>query len=93
MARIYQAATMGEAQIRIAIVATRAEADLLVHRVSSLGLATGDALWFITRSKQDATAWVFPTSVGMAHVKICFVDTYGEAGWVKPHPYKGKFAR
>ena len=93
MARIYQAATMGEAHIRIAIVTTRAEADLLVHRVSSWGLAVGDALWFITRSKQDDTVCVFPSSVGMAHVKICFVDTSGEAGWVKPHPYKGKFAR
>ena len=92
MARIYQAATMGEAHIRIAIVSARAEADLLVHRVSSLGLAAGDALWFITRS-EDATAWIFPTSVGMAHVKICFVDTAGEAGWVKSHPYKGKFSR
>ncbi len=93
MARIYQAATMGEAHIRIAIVPAHAEADLLVHRVSSWGLATGDALWFITRSKPDATAWVFFTSVGMAQVKICFVDTPGEAGWLKPHPYKGKFSR
>ena len=41
MARIYQAGTMGEAHIRIAIVAIREEADLLVHRVSSLGLASG----------------------------------------------------
>lgn len=93
MARIYQAATMGEAHIRIAIVSARAEADLLVHKVSSWGLAMGDALWFVTNNKQEATAWVFPTSVGMAHVKICFVGTSGEAGWVKPHPYKGKFSR
>lgn len=93
MARIYQAATMGEAHIRIAIVAIREEADLLVHRVSSLGLASGDALWFITRSKQDATVWIYPTSVGMANVKICFVDNVSEAGWLKPHPCKGKFNR
>ncbi|PUA28118.1 MAG: hypothetical protein B0W54_16670 [Cellvibrio sp. 79] len=93
MARIYQAATMGEAHIRIAIVATREEADLLVHKVSSWGLARGDALWFVTRSKQDATAWIFPTSVGMADVKICFVDNFSEAGWQKSHPYKGKFNR
>ena len=93
MARIYQTATMGEAHIRIAVVATREEADLLVHRVSSWGLATGDGLWFITRNKQDATVWIYSTSIGMANVKICFVDSFNEAGWLKPHPFKGKFSR
>lgn len=91
MARIYQAATMGEAHVRVAIVA-RGTADLLVHRVSSFGLATGDGLWFITRDQQEATAWVFFTSIGMAEVKICFVDSYAEAGWQVTSRYKGRFA-
>ncbi|PTT76929.1 MULTISPECIES: DUF6150 family protein [unclassified Chryseobacterium] len=91
MARIYQATSMGEAHIRVAIV-SRGDADLLVHRVSSWGLANGDAHWFITRNKQEATCWIYAVSQGMADVKICFVDSYGEAGWQKESRYKGRFA-
>jgi len=91
MARIYQSPSMGEAHIRVALVQERGVADLLVHRVDSWGLARGDALWFITRDKQDATAWLFFTSLGMAEVKVCFVDNYGEAGWQTPHRLKGRF--
>jgi hypothetical protein len=91
MARIYQTSLMGEAHIRVALVHDRGEADLLVHRVSSWGLAHGDARWFITRDKQDATAWVFFTSRGFAQVNICFVDTLGEAGWQRPSRYRGRF--
>ena len=93
MARIYQTASMGEAQVRVAFVSARGQADLLVHRVGTWGLARGDALWFITRDKQDATVWIFPCSIGMADVKVCFVDNYSEAGWVKPHRLRGRFAR
>lgn len=92
MARVYQTASMGEAHIRIAFVAARGQADLLVHRVGSWGLARGDALWFITRNKQDATVWIYPCSIGMAQVKVCFVDNYSEAGWAHPHRCKGRFA-
>ncbi|NDI84145.1 DUF6150 family protein [Undibacterium crateris] len=81
MARIYQTPTMGDAKIRVAIVTSQGEADLLVYRVSSWGLASGDALWFITRDKQDASSWVYFTSIGMAQVKVCFVDSMGCAGW------------
>jgi hypothetical protein len=91
MARVYQASSMGEAQVRVALVSERGSADLLVHRVGSWGLAHGDTLWFITKDKQDATVWLFFTSIGMADVKVCFVDSYGEARWQKPHPCKGRF--
>ncbi|BEV02818.1 DUF6150 family protein [Chryseobacterium gambrini] len=90
MARIYQTTYMGEAHIRVAIV-SRGDADLLVHRVSSWGSAKGDARWFITRDKQDASCWIFVTSLGMADLKICFVDSQGEAGWQKESRYKGRF--
>lgn len=93
MARVYQAATMGEAHIRVALVSQRCTADLLVHRVSSFGLAVGDCLWFITRDQQEATVWVFFTSLGMAEVKVFFVDNYAEAGWQKPSRYEGRFGR
>jgi len=91
MARIYQTASSGEAQVRVAVVNSRDEADLLVHRVSSWGVAHGDALWYITRNKQDATCVISFVSVGMARVKICFIDTYGEAGWQKESRYKNRF--
>ena len=91
MARVFQTASMGEAQVRVAIVRDRGEADLLVHRVGSWGLASGDALWYITRNKQDATVWIYPCSIGMAQVKVCFVDNYTEAGWQRPHPCKSRF--
>ncbi|MDV6167882.1 DUF6150 family protein [Flavobacterium sp. DG1-102-2] len=93
MARIYQTSSMGEAHVRLCIVSNREEADLLVHRVSSWGLAHGDSLWYITKDKQDATCWVCFTSRGMAEVSICFVNTVGESGWLKPHRLKGRFAK
>jgi hypothetical protein len=86
---IYQTATMGEARVRVALV-DRGSADLLVHRVVSRGLAHGDALWFFTREPQSANAHAYFTSQGMAQLKVCFVDTFGEAGWTKPHPLRGR---
>ncbi len=91
MARVFQAASLGEAQIRIAFVTDRGQADLLVHRVSSWGLARGDTFWFITRNKQDATVWIYPCSIGMADVRVCFVDNYAEVGWVKESRYRERF--
>lgn len=94
MARIYQTQTMGEADVRVALVTDRGQADLWVRRVSSWGLARGDALWFITRSRHDATSWVYFCSIGMAQVLVCFVDDYGEAGWRDPARAKsGLFLR
>lgn len=93
MARVYQTASMGEAHVRVAIVTAKGQADLLVHRVGSWGLAQGDGLWFITRNKQDATVWIHPCSIGMAEVCVCFVDNCAEAGWVKPHRLQGRFSR
>lgn len=85
VARIFQSETMGEADLRVAIV-PRDNADLLVHRVSSPGLARGDAVWYMTRDRQEATARVFFVSQGMAQLKICFIDKRGEAGWQVPRP-------
>lgn len=81
---------MGEAHIRVALV-ERGQADLLVYRANSWGTASGDARWFITRDKQDATAWVYFTSIGFANVKVCFVDAQGEAGWQRDSRFRGRF--
>jgi hypothetical protein len=90
LARIYQAASLGEADFRVAQVGNRGEADLLVHRVSSWGLAQGDSLWFVTRDRQEATSSIFMVSRGMAQLQVYFVDTRSEAGWVRSHRLHGR---
>jgi hypothetical protein len=80
---------MGDAHLRVALVGDRGQADLLVHRVSSWGLAHGPARWYITRNKQDADVYIHFCSLGMAQLSVCFVDTYGEAGWTREgHPLR-----
>jgi hypothetical protein len=87
MTRIYQSPNIGDAQVRVALVRSIGQADLLVHRVSSWGLARGGALWYITRNKQDAQVYVYMCSLGMAQLRVCFVNTYGQAGWINTdHP-------
>jgi len=85
MTVVFQTTSPGEAQVRVALVA-RGKADLLVHRVSSRGLAHGDALWYVTRDRQEANVRICFVSEGMAEVCICFVDSLGEAGWQRPRP-------
>lgn len=80
VAIVFQTNNMGEARLRLALV-DRGRADLLVHRVLSPGLAYGAARWFITRDKHQATLVACFTSQGMANLTICFVDSYGAAGW------------
>jgi hypothetical protein len=92
MARVYQTFDHGEARLRAAVVNDPGQADLCVHRVSSWGLARGDALWYITRDKQESTLWVYFDTFGAAQLRICFVGTYTQAGWRRDHPLKGKLA-
>lgn len=93
MARIYQSESMGMADVRIAVVRDRGRADLLACRVSSYGAALGDALWFITRDRQQANVVAYFCDESMAQLKVCFVPTRGEAGWQHPHRLRGRLAR
>ena len=82
---------MGEAHVRVAIV-SKDQADLLVHRVGSWALARGGARWFFSRDKQDAEVWIYWCSIGMAQLRVCFVDLDSESGWVHPgHRLAGMF--
>jgi Family of unknown function (DUF6150) len=93
MARVYQAESMGMADVRIALVRERGRADLLAHRVSSYGAAVGDALWFITRDRHQASVAAYFCDEALAQLKVCFVPTRGEAGWVRPHAMQGRLGR
>lgn len=94
MTRVYQTENMGMAHIRAALVDHPGEADLCVLRVSSWGLALGDARWYICRNKHDAQVWIWFGSRGMAQIRICFVNNYTQAGWrTESHPLKGRFDR
>lgn len=94
MARIFQVASVREADVRVELVTNRDEADLLVHRVNIRGLAHGDSLWLITKDRYDATSSIFMVSrelAQLAQLKVCFVDNYKDAGWVRPHRMQGRF--
>ena len=90
MARVNQTYDMGAAHIRVALVNSPGQADLCVHRVGSWGLARGDALWYITRNQQEATVWLYFGSIGESQIKVCFVDNYSEAGWLRSHSLRGR---
>ncbi len=89
MAIIYASPTMGDAEVRVAVVAERGFADLWVCRVSSVGLANGSARWFITPDRQMANTVVHFCSRGMAQLTVCWVNNMGESGWrVADHPMR-----
>lgn len=91
MAWVYQEGSFGGAQYRVALVLDPGRAELCVYRVSSPGLARGDAQWFITPDRQMAHTTIHLCSLGMAQLRICFVTTPGEAGWqVASHPLMGR---
>jgi hypothetical protein len=84
MPTVYQTTDLGEAQVRATLVG-QGNTDTPVHHMRR-GLAHGDALWYVTRDRQEADVVVCITSQGMAQLRICFVDSDGEAGWQKPKP-------
>jgi Family of unknown function (DUF6150) len=87
MTRIYESPTPKDAQVRVALVTDKGQADLLVYRVQTWDSSHGGAFWFLTRSKQEAQVCVYFCSLGMAELKVCFVNSPSEAGWVNPtHP-------
>jgi hypothetical protein len=95
MAKVFVSDSMGMADVMVAVVRDRGRADLLVCRVDTYGAAGGAGLWFMTLSRQSANLTVFFCSEGMARLKICFVPTRGEAGWVNgdPHPLRRRLTR
>lgn len=92
MARVFQTRQMGEAHWRVAIVDDLGLADLAVCRVATWGEARGDALWYITRDKQDADTWLYFGSIGFCELKVCFVPHRGQAGWLKRHRLQGRLS-
>ena len=93
MVQIYQTRDYGDAQIRIAVVQDPAMADLWVYTAQSLGLAYGEAIWFINRDRYQADVRAVFTSLGAADLAVHFVRDRGQAGWQRPHRLKGKLWR
>lgn len=91
MARIFQTYLQGDADIRVALVNDSGMADLWVYRVSSWGLAQGDALWYITSDRDQSSVRIYFCSIGMAQVKIFFVSSQGMAGWQNSHRLQNRF--
>ncbi|XHS77610.1 DUF6150 family protein [Burkholderiaceae bacterium UC74_6] len=91
MVWIYQEPSFGAATLRVALVRDRGQADLCVYRAHSPGLAHGETRWFITRDRQFAHLTIHLCSLGMADLRVCFVDSPGAAGWRVPqHRCKGR---
>lgn len=87
MTRVFQTLSMGDAHVCAALVRDPGQADLLVRRVGSRGLATHGALWYITRKRADAELRIHFCSLGMAQLRVCFVSGFGQAGWLtRDHP-------
>lgn len=91
MTCVYQCSHMGQSHVRVAVVPSRGDADLLVHRVHNRGLATRGWFWYVTAEPAEAQVWVYFCTVGMADLKVCFVETFGEAGWMREHRLKSVF--
>lgn len=90
MAIIYQTFSNPDADYCVHVTAERGLADLRVYAVANKGMAYGDKLWFITRLRGEASSRVYFGSRAQAELVICFVDTWGEAGWQKPHRLSGR---
>lgn len=91
MAWVYQAASLGAAQLRVALLHELGLAELWVYRASSPGLAHGDARWFITPDREMAHTTIALCSPGMAQLRVCFVASPGLAGWRVPqHRWMGR---
>lgn len=90
MPTLHQTHLPGEATLRAAIVSDRGRADLLVWLVSHRGLAHHESHWFMTKKEEESHWSVWFCSEGLADIKVYFVKTQGEAGWVRGHRLKGK---
>jgi hypothetical protein len=85
MAKVYQTFNLAEAQIKVHITQNKGLADIWVYCVNNRGLAHGDAHWFVTDNKADATCRAYFCSVAMSHVIVYFTANRSEAGWQKQH--------
>ncbi len=73
-------------------VRVQAQADLLVFKSSSMGLARGkDHVWYEVRSPGQADVRVYKdTGINQADVLVYYVNTVSMAGWRTNHKLKGK---
>ena len=59
MAVIFQTYSVAEAHLKVHVTQNSGLADLFVYSVSNIGMAKGDALWFMTESRARATSRIY----------------------------------
>ena len=83
MAVIFQTYSVAEAHLKVHVTQNSGLADLFVYSVSNIGMAKGDALWFMTESRASATSRIYLSVLAEAALVVFFVGTRAEAGWKK----------
>ncbi len=81
-----------EAELTVEVVQRRAIADLLVHIDNSKRhVGHTEAIWSIVEERKPlARRIMFTEKPGLARLKVCFVDSPVQAGWVRNHALKGR---
>lgn len=71
-----------EADLKVFLVKTITQADLLVYRVDNSIQATGDGLWYLTDIRTKAKKKIyFVNTVTKADLRIYYVDNLSQRGW------------
>ncbi|MBA58294.1 MAG: hypothetical protein CMQ40_03890 [Gammaproteobacteria bacterium] len=81
MAIIFQTHSVPDAHMKVHVTKNPGVADLFVYPVSSMGMAKGDALWFITESRARATTRIFLSPLAEAALIVYYVKSQAESGW------------
>ena len=83
MAVIFQTYSVAEAHLKVHITKNSGLADLFVYSVSNIGMAKGDSLWYLTKSRARASSRIYLSALAEAALIVYFVDIRAKAGWRK----------
>ena len=81
MAVVFQTFSYADAQVRVHVTTDRGRADLWVHVVEQRGLSSGDAAWYMTANRAEASSRIYLCSRAVADLTVCFVSSRAQAGW------------
>lgn len=87
---VFRTTTIGNADLRIAIIDDYRMADLIVRLVDSPGLATDDSTWYMSKTNVSGCMKAYFCSPGMAHISVSFTTNKELSGWTRQHPMQEK---